>query len=104
MMLQSFTANSNDDIDKVKYYWAYFIPCALMLNGGQNYWESRIKGVFQKLYKDILLNVRKSLAAGLYEIMKLVDLKNQENQKFFIEALVQLLSADIPEIRAKVAP
>lgn len=34
MMLQSFTANSNDDIDKVKYYWAYFIPCALMLNGG----------------------------------------------------------------------
>jgi hypothetical protein len=73
-MLQSFTANTNDDIDKVKYYWAYFMPCALLLNNGQTYWELKIKGIFQKLYKDILLNVRKCLAAGLYDIMKLVDL------------------------------
>ena len=28
-MLQSFAPTSNDDIDKVKYNWAYYIPCAL---------------------------------------------------------------------------
>jgi hypothetical protein len=32
-----------------------------------------------KLCKDILLNVRKSLAAGLYEVMKLVDMESIEN-------------------------
>ena len=46
LMLQSFTANQNDDVDKVKYYWAYFIPCAIVLNGGNHYWESKIKEVF----------------------------------------------------------
>jgi len=45
-MLQSFTANQNDDVDKVKYYWAYFIPCSLVLNGGNIYWESKIRDVF----------------------------------------------------------
>lgn len=86
-MLQSFTANQNDDVDKVKYYWAYFIPCSLVLNGGNVFWESKIKDVFQKLYKDVLVNVRKSLAAGMVETMKLVDMDSKNNQKFFIEAL-----------------
>jgi hypothetical protein len=76
-MLQSFTANQNDDIDKVKYYWAYFMPCALLLNGGNSYWELRLREIFTRLYKDVLLNVRKSLAAGMFEIMKLVDMESK---------------------------
>jgi hypothetical protein len=78
-MLQSFTANQTDDIDKVKYYWAYFMPCALLLNGGNSYWESRLREIFTRLYKDVLLNVRKSLAAGMFEIMKLVDMESKLN-------------------------
>ena len=103
-MLQSFTANQNDDVDKVKYYWAYFIPCSLVLNGGNVFWESKIRDVFQKLYKDVLVNVRKSLAAGMVEIMKLVDMESKNNQKFFIEALKQFTSADIPDVKAKISP
>jgi len=26
--------NQNDDIDKIKYYWAFYIGCALTINGG----------------------------------------------------------------------
>lgn len=57
------------------------------MNGGNVFWESKIRDVFQKLYKDVLVNVRKSLAAGMVEIMKLVDMDSKNNQKFFIEAL-----------------
>ena len=104
LMLQSFTANQNDDVDKVKYYWAFFMPCALLLNGGTHYWDSRIKDIFTKLYKDVLLNVRKSLAAGMYDIMKLVDMEQKQNQRFFVEALKQFIAADIPEVKVKIAP
>lgn len=86
-MLQSFTANQNDDVDKIKYYWAYYIPCSLLLNGGNKFWEMKIRDIFSRLYKDVLVNVRKSLAAGMIEIMKLVDMESKQNQKFFIEAL-----------------
>ncbi len=86
-MLQSFTANQNDDVDKIKYYWAYYIPCSLLLNGGNQFWETKIRDIFSRLYKDVLVNVRKSLAAGMIEIMKLVDMESKPNQKFFIEAL-----------------
>ncbi len=30
----SFMQNKNDDVDKIKYYWAYNMPCAIMVNGG----------------------------------------------------------------------
>lgn len=55
------------------------MPCALLINGGQPYWYFKLKPVFIKLHKDILLNVRKSLAAGLFDIMKLVDMESVEN-------------------------
>lgn len=35
--------NKNDDVDKIKYYWAYHLPCALLINGGLNFWKSHIK-------------------------------------------------------------
>ena len=70
MMLQSFAATPIDDFDKVKYSWAYFMPCALLLNNGQIYWDTRLKTIYSKLFKDLLLNVRKSLSSSLYEVMK----------------------------------
>lgn len=36
-----------------------------------------MKDIYKNLFKEILLGVRKSLAAGLIEIAKLIDLKEQ---------------------------
>lgn len=86
-MLQSFASNPNDDIDKIKYQWAYYLPCALLLNGGEVYWERKGKAVFSRLQKDLLINVRKSLAASLIEVVKLIDMQSLDNQRFIVEAL-----------------
>ena len=56
-----------------------------------------------KLYKDVLLNVRRSLAASLHEVLKLVDMTSKENQNFFIEVLTHYSSADIEEVKGKVS-
>lgn len=29
----SFAQNKSDDIDKVRYYWAYNMPCAILVSG-----------------------------------------------------------------------
>ena len=103
MILQSFAPNQNDDVDKIKYYWSFFMPCAILLNGGQPYWYFKVKPVFLKLHKDILLNVRKSLAASLFEVMKLVDMDSKEDQAFFMDVLRHFMS-DIEEVKAKITP
>lgn len=103
-MLQSFASNTNDDVDKIKYQWVYFLPCALALNGGNAYWEKRGKAVFSRLQKDLLITVRKSLAASLVEIVKLIDLGTSvENQRFIVEAL-QTFNQDIDEVKSKLTP
>jgi hypothetical protein len=102
-LLQSFAPNQNDDVDKIKYYWAYFLPCALALNDKQTFWLSKGRATFNKLYKDVLLNVRRSLSASLFEVMKLVDMSSLENQKYFME-VVKSFMQDIEEVRAKVTP
>jgi hypothetical protein len=28
----SFMQNKSDDVDKIKYYWAYNMPCAIKVN------------------------------------------------------------------------
>ena len=55
------------------------MPCILLVNGGKPYWTSNLKDIYKSLYKDILLGVRKSLAAGLIEIVKLIGLTDQED-------------------------
>ena len=57
--------------------WAFNMPCLLLVNGGKKYWTSHMKDIYKNLFKEILLGVRKSLAAGLIEIAKLIDLKEQ---------------------------
>ena len=72
LMLSSGT---QDEMDRVKEMWAFNLPCILKVNGGKAYWNSTVKEIYKSLYKDILLNVRKSLAASLIEVAKLIDLK-----------------------------
>lgn len=100
---QSFMANSNDDVDKIKYYWAFYSGCALLINGGEDYWLSTLKPIYEKLYKDLQINVRKTLASSLVEVMKQVDMGNPDNQEFFMK-VIQQFTQDIEEIKVKVAP
>ena len=87
--------------------WAFNLPCILMVNGGKAYWKSTVKPIYQELYKDILLNVRKSLAASLIEVAKLIDLKDDapgsEDHLFMVEVANHLLS-DVDEVRIKLLP
>ena len=67
----SFAQNKADDVDKVRYYWAYNMPCALLVCGGNNteFWNDNLKSIYDMLHKDILLNVRTAMAAGFKEII-----------------------------------
>lgn len=65
-----------------------------------------MKEIYKTLYKEILLGVRKSLAAGLIEVAKLIDLKEQsriEDQMFIVEVANHFLS-DAEEVRLKLLP
>lgn len=44
----SFMQNGGktEDVDKIKYYWAYNMPCAILVNGGQKFWNSHLKNVY----------------------------------------------------------
>lgn len=95
--------NASDDVDKVKHSWAFNLPCMLLINGEESFWASRLKAIYEKLYKDILLTIRKTLAASLFEVVKLVDMKKKDNQTFFLEVVNHFLS-DIDEIKNKVMP
>jgi len=64
-----------------------------------------LKTVYSMLYKDLLINVRKSLAASLIEIAKLISLKDAtaEDQTFFVDAINHFLQ-DVDEVRHKLLP
>ena len=104
LMLSSGT---QDEMDRVKEMWAFNLPCLLMVNGGKAYWTAKVKPIYQELYKDILLNVRKSLAASLIEVAKLIDLKDDPpdsaDHLFMVEVANHLLS-DVDEVRLKLLP
>ena len=70
----SFMNNSMDDLDKIKEMWAFNLPCLLLVNGGRPYWLLKLRNVYINFYKDILINVRKSLAAGLVDLAKLIEI------------------------------
>mgnify|MGYP006893258641 CR=1 FL=1 len=77
----SFTQNKADDIDKVRYYWAYNMPCAVLVNQGTTFWDDHLKPKYDLLYKDILLNVRTALAAGFKEIIGLLNIEKMEKDE-----------------------
>ena len=101
------SSGKQDEVDRVKEMWAFNLPCILMVNGGKQYWKTRVRDVYKILYKDILLNVRKSLAASLIEVAKLINLnddpQDSEDHLFMVEVANHLLS-DVDEVRIKLLP
>lgn len=101
------SSNAQDEIDKIKECWAFNFPCVLLVNGGKAYWTRVAKAVYAILTKDILINVRKSLAASLIEICKLIDLKSDldenDDRTFMVEVANNLLG-DADEIKLNLLP
>ena len=101
------SSNAQDEIDKIKECWAFNFPCVLLVNGGKEYWTRVAKAVYAILTKDILINVRKSLAASLIEICKLIDLKSDldenDDRTFMVEVANNLLG-DADEIKLNLLP
>ena len=77
----SFMQNKTDDVDKVKYYWAYNLPCALMVNRKANFWFSHMKNIYQMLYKDVLINLRTTLASSFKEVIQILDINSMEEKE-----------------------
>ena len=73
----SFMQNKTDDVDKIRYYWAYNLPCAVLVCSKAHpaFWKENLKDIYDLLYKDVLLNVRTALAAGFKEIIQLLDIQ-----------------------------
>ena len=102
----SFMQNKIDDVDKIKYYWAYNLPCAILCNGRSKFWFSHLKGIYDILYKDILINVRTAMSAGFKEIIELLDIdkmEKAEDRDYFVTVLDHYLQ-DTEEISRKVLP
>ena len=102
----SFMQNKNDDVDKVKYYWAYNMPCAIMVNGGQKFWFSHLKNIYELLYKNILINTRTTMSAGFKEVIELLEIEKMdkpEDRQFFVTVLNHYLK-DTDDISSKVLP
>ena len=70
-LTDSFMGNE-DSSDKIKEMWAFNLPCVLLVNGPtQAYWQQRIKSIYKKIYTDLQLCVKRSLAASIIDISKL---------------------------------
>ena len=100
----SFMQNKSDDVDKIKYYWAYNMPCAIMVNPAL-FWKSHLRNVYELLYKDILINIRTTMSSSFKEIIELVQIEKMEkdDRQFFINVLNHYLK-DTEEISSKVLP
>lgn len=103
----SMSSNSQDEIDKIKECWAFNFPCVLLVNGGKPFWTQTAKQAYTVLYKDLLINVRRSLAASLVEIAKLIglsdDLDENDDRTFMVEVANQFL-ADAIEVKQRLLP
>lgn len=104
----SFAQNKSDDLDKVRYYWAYNLPCAIqVLDSNVNFWNTHLRNVYDMLYKDILLTVRTSMAAGFKEIIKMINfdlLEKESDKEYFINVLNSYLKDKDQGICKKVLP
>ena len=100
----SFMQNKSDDVDKIKYYWAYNMPCAIMVNDPK-FWKSNLRNVYELLYKDILINIRSTMSSSFKEVIELVKIEQmeKEDRQFFINVLNHYLK-DSEEISSKVLP
>jgi len=77
-------------VDKIKYYWAYNMPCAILVNGGQKFWLNHLKSIYDLLYQDILINVRTAMSSGFIEVINHLDIdkmEKEEDQQYFVTVL-----------------
>lgn len=74
----SFMQNKTDDVDKIKYYWAYNLPCTLLVNGGTIFWLAHMKNIYEMLYKDVLINLRTTIASSFKEIIEILEIDKME--------------------------
>lgn len=49
--------------------WAYHMPCVLLVCQA-SYWP-KLKTIFELIYKDVSVSIRKSLSSGLIEMAKI---------------------------------
>ena len=103
----TMSSNTQDEIDKIKECWAFNFPCLLLVNGGKPYWTRVAKKVYTLLYRDILINVRKSLAASLVEVSRLIglneDLDENDDRTFMVEVANHILG-EADEIKLNFLP
>jgi hypothetical protein len=61
---------NEDDTEKLKEMWAFHLPCILLIQKS-DYWYTRLKPIYQEIYTDISLTIKKSLASSLLEVAKI---------------------------------
>jgi hypothetical protein len=86
-----------DDIEKIKEMWAYHLPCVLLIHKSE-YWK-RLKPIYQEIYTDISLNVKKSLASSLLEVARI-----HLDEPFMTQVLTSYTQTDSEDIKNKVVP
>jgi hypothetical protein len=60
---------SDDETEKIKEMWAYHMPCVLLVQK-VDYWP-KLKIIYQDIFMDISVTIKKSLASSLLEITKI---------------------------------
>jgi len=90
-----------DDVDKLKFQWAFNMPAVLLVQG-PSYWDNSLKQVHTYLQGDLQISVRKTLAAGLKEIIGLIEVDG--GSKEMLIDYVKGVLKDIDEVRVKVMP
>ena len=82
------------------------MPCAILVNGGQKFWNAHLKNIYEILFKDVVLNTSTSMAAGFKEIIELLDIDKMETQderQFFVQVFNRYYK-DSEDISQKVLP
>ena len=60
---------SDDETEKIKEMWAYHMPCVLLVQKA-DYWP-KLKHIYQDIFMDISVSIKKSLASSLLEVTKI---------------------------------
>jgi len=66
------------------------MPCAILVNGGQNFWLNHLKSIYDLLYQDILINVRTAMSSGFIEVINhlyIDKMEKEEDQQYFVTVL-----------------
>lgn len=88
---------SDDESEKIKEMWAFHMPCVLLVQKSE-FWPT-LKQIYQEIYTDIAVPVKRSLAASFLEITKL-----HLDEQFMTPVLQSFATSPVEEVRQKVYP